>query len=233
MIEKLKSNVASVRERIAAAAERSGRSANDVTLVAVTKYVDSAVTELLFEAGCHDLGEGRPQVLWEKADVIKQAGLRWHLVGHLQRNKVVRTVPTTSLVHSVDSNRLLNSINSVGADLDRPINVLLEANISGDEAKHGYDEAGLADALQYASSLKFVQVSGLMGMAGLGIDESETRSQFGRLRELRDQHADQAASNIDLKELSMGMSGDFEIAIEEGATIVRVGSVLLDGVLPS
>ena len=231
MIDKLRSNLASVRERISDAAKRSGRSADDVTLVAVTKYVDSSVTELLFEAGCKNLGEGRPQVLWEKADAINQVDLRWHLVGHLQRNKVSRTAPITSLIHSVDSNRLLNAINSVGADLDRPVNVLLEVDISGDDAKHGFDEAGLADALEYVSSLKFVQVCGLMGMAGLGVSEMETRRQFANLRELRERHADQSASNIDLKELSMGMSNDFEWAIEEGATIVRVGSVLLEGVM--
>ena len=231
MIDKLRSNLASVRERISDAAKRSGRSADDVTLVAVTKYVDSSVTELLFEAGCKNLGEGRPQVLWEKADAINQVDLRWHLVGHLQRNKVSRTAPITSLIHSVDSNRLLNAINSVGADLDRPVNVLLEVDISGDDAKHGFDEAGLADALEYVSSLKFVQVCGLMGMAGLGVSETETRRQFANLRELRERHADQSASNIDLKELSMGMSNDFEWAIEEGATIVRVGSVLLEGVM--
>ena len=231
MIEKLRSNVASVNERIAAAAKRSGRSADDVTLVAVTKYVDAAVTELLFEAGCKNLGEGRPQVLWEKSDAINQPDLRWHLVGQLQRNKVNRTAPITSLIHSVGSNRLLNSINSAGADLDRSINVLLQVDISGEESKQGYDEAGLADALEYASSLKFVQISGLMGMAGLDIGESETRGQFAHLRKLREQHANQSAPNIDLQDLSMGMSNDFEWAIEEGATIVRVGSVLLEGVI--
>jgi pyridoxal phosphate enzyme (YggS family) len=231
MIEKLRSNVASVRERIAEAAKKSGRSADDVTLVAVTKYVDSAVTETLFHAGCHHLGEGRPQVLWEKSDAISQPDLCWHLIGHLQRNKVARTAPITTLIHSVDSNRLLNSINSVGSDLQRQINVLLEVNISGDQAKHGYDESGLADALEYASSLKFVQVSGLMGMAGLDVGESETRRQFAHLRQLQQDHSNQPASNIRLTELSMGMSNDFEWAIEEGATIVRVGSVLLEGVL--
>jgi pyridoxal phosphate enzyme (YggS family) len=231
MIEKLRSNVGSVRERIAASAKRSGRSANDVTLVAVTKYVDATVTEALFQAGCEHLGENRPQVLWDKADVIGQPDLKWHLIGHLQRNKMARTAPITSLIHSVDSNRLLNSINSVGVDLGRPIHVLLEAKISGDEAKHGYDEPGLADALEYATSLKYVHVSGLMGMAGLGLEESETRQQFARLRELKEKYASQSSGNIDLKELSMGMSNDFEWAIEEGATIVRVGSLLLEGVL--
>ena len=231
MIEKLRTNLASVRARIAAAAERSGRSADDVTLVAVTKYVDASVTETLFEAGCHDLGEGRPQVLWDKSDAIDQPDLRWHMVGHLQRNKVKRTAPITTLIHSVDSNRLLNSINSVGAELDRQINVLLEVNISGDQVKHGYDDAGLADALEYAVSLKFVQISGLMGMAGLDVGESETRRQFAHLRELQQRHAEPNASNIKLDDLSMGMSNDFEWAIEEGATIVRVGSVLLEGVI--
>lgn len=232
MIEKLKTNVDSVRQRIAAAAERSGRSADDVTLVAVTKYVDAATTEALFHAGCQILGEGRPQVLWEKSAAIDQPDLQWHLVGHLQRNKVAKTVPITSLIHSVDSNRLLNSINSAGADLGRQIHVLLEVNVSGDQAKHGYDDAGLADALEYATSLKSVQISGLMAMAGLDVGEAETRRQFAHLRALKEKHSDQSASNIDLKELSMGMSNDFELAIEEGATIVRVGSVLLEGVLP-
>ncbi len=227
MIEKLRSNLLSVRERIDAAAKRSGRSGDDITLVAVTKYLDAVQTQEVVDAGCRVLGENRPQVLWDKAAVIEQPDLSWHMIGHLQRNKVKKTVPFVSLIHSVDSNRLLNAINAAGADEDRLVSVLLEVNVSGDEAKHGYDPTQLQDALDYVALLKNVRVQGLMCMAGLGLDESATRSQFAALRDLRDRHTGSAPANVNLTELSMGMSADFEWAIEEGATIVRLGSVLL------
>lgn len=222
-------NLAEVRGRIAQAAARSGRSGDEVTLVGATKYVDAALTQALLTAGCLDLGESRPQDLWAKAAAVVAPQPRWHLIGHLQRNKVARTLPLVSLIHSVDSERLLAAIEREAAALARPISILLEVNISRDASKHGFRPDEMPAIVARLGELTCVSVRGLMGMAALegGIDVA--RGNFARLRALRDQLQPNAPDGIQLTELSMGMSGDFEVAIEEGATIVRVGSALFAG----
>ncbi len=231
---RLTDNLAVVRECIAAAARRAGRTAGDITLVAVTKYVDAAVASALADAGCLDLGESRPQELWLKAEACAGRSLRWHLIGHLQRNKVHRTLPLVAVVHSVDSSRLLVELDRESAALQRRTPVLLEVNISGDATKHGFQPAEMADALAAAARCANVEVRGLMGMASREGDLSAARDDFRRLRELRDQLRDRlregGGSTIPLNDLSMGMSGDFEVAVEEGATIVRIGSRLFEGI---
>jgi pyridoxal phosphate enzyme (YggS family) len=223
-------NLALVRGRIAAAAQRSGRTARQVTLVAVTKYTDDDAIAALVEAGCHDLGESRPQQLWQRAATFAGDSIRWHLIGHLQRNKVARTLPLVSLVHSCDSQRLAEAIDQAAADQStRAVPVLLEVNISGDSAKHGFRPADVAAALAGLADLRHVCVRGLMAMAGRPDDLPAARVDFRALRELRDRLRVDCPASITLDELSMGMSGDYEIAIEEGATIVRVGSALFAG----
>jgi PLP dependent protein len=221
-------NVATVRERIAAAATRSGRTADAITLVAVTKYADDATIAALVDAGCHDLGESRPQQLWQRAVDFAPQAIRWHMIGHLQRNKVARTLPAVALVHSCDSLRLADAIDqSAAAQGLAPIPVLIEVNISDDPAKHGFAAAEVAGALAHLATLGHIGVRGLMAMAGQPDDPAAARADFRRLRELRDRLCEECP--INLVELSMGMSGDYEIAIEEGATIVRVGSALVEG----
>lgn len=222
-------NLARVRERIAAAAQRSGREAADITLVGVTKYVSAAATAALAGSGCLDLGESRPQQLWEKAasDELQSLGARWHLVGHLQRNKVARTVPLVSLVHSVDSPRLLKAIDATAADCGKPQRVLLEVNTSGDEAKHGFSPDGLEELVATLGDYPHTEVRGLMTMAAGDRRLQSAAANFAALRILREELA---SGGLDLPELSMGMSGDFEVAIAEGATLVRVGSALWEGV---
>ncbi|HEY1599736.1 MAG TPA: YggS family pyridoxal phosphate-dependent enzyme [Pirellulales bacterium] len=223
-------DVAKVRERIAAAATRSGRTADAVALVAVTKYADDATIAALVEAGCHDLGESRPQQLWQRAIAFAPQAIHWHMIGHLQRNKVARTLPAVALVHSCDSLRLADAIDqSAAVQGIPPIPVLLEVNISDDPAKHGFAAAEVADALAHLATLGQIDVRGLMAMAGRPDDPAATRADFRRLRELRDRLRGECPTAITLDELSMGMSGDYEIAIEEGATIVRVGSALVEG----
>ncbi len=220
-------NVAEVRRRITDSAARSGRAADAVTLVAVTKYVSADVASLLVEAGCRDLGESRPQLLWEKAAALAGLPLRWHLIGHLQRNKVRRTLPLLAMLHSVDSERLLAAIDEEHLP---PLAVLLEVNISGETAKHGFSPGEVEPFLSKAGDYRHVSIRGLMGMASLegGIDVA--RREFAALRELRDHLQANCPPAVTLDELSMGMSNDFEAAIEEGATIVRIGSALFEGI---
>jgi PLP dependent protein len=251
-------NVAAVRGRIADAAARSNRTADAVALVAVTKYVSADVARLVFEAGCHDLGESRPQQLWDKADKLAALPIRWHLIGHLQRNKARRTLPLLAMLHSVDSPRLLAAIDedhsswggsctatpsctaapnraSEGAAVQLPpqrvpLPILLEVNISGETAKHGFAPDQIESLLAHAADYRHVSIRGLMGMASLEGGLDVARREFAALRELRDRLQPNCPPSVTLDQLSMGMSGDFDVAIEEGATIVRVGSALFEGI---
>ena len=206
-------NVAEVRGRIADAAARSGRAADAVTLVAVTKYVSADVVRRLVEAGCRDLGESRPQLLWEKAAAMADLPIRWHLIGHLQRNKVRRTLPLLAMMHSVDSERLLAAIDEEHLP---PLPVLLEVNISRETAKHGFSPGEIEPFLSKAGDYQHVSIRGLMGMASLegGIDVA--RREFAALRELRDRLRANCPPGVTLDELSMGMSGDFEVGDRGG-----------------
>lgn len=223
-------NVSRVREQIAAAAHKAGRRPEEITLVGVTKYVDTAATRLLLEAGCQDLGESRPQSLWEKGEALVGLPVRWHLIGHLQRNKVKRTLPYVSLLHSGDSLRLLQAVDTEAALLNRVVDVLLEVNISGDAAKHGFSPLELRSCLTEIASLSQVKVRGLMTMASLTGGVEQARHDFEALRELRDELAGDCPAGMELRELSMGMSSDFQEAIQAGATLVRIGSALWDDV---
>ncbi len=257
-------NVAAIRERIATAAARSGRCAEDVRLVAVTKYVGPEEIHALVAAGCTDLGESRSQQLWNRAGIqLPSPDVRWHMIGHLQRNKVERTLPLVSLVHSVDSLRLAEAINSAAkqislhprpslpgirgegpgvsaAELQSPtpswlapnpttrVHVLFEVNTSGEPAKHGFTPDELERELPTLTGLNHLAIDGLMCMAGLQGDAAAARRDFAMLRTLRDRLQATCPTGVRLTELSMGMSGDFEIAIDEGATIVRIGSALFE-----
>jgi pyridoxal phosphate enzyme (YggS family) len=222
-------NLAAVRQRMRSAALRVGRDPAAVTLVAVTKYANATAARALVEAGCADLAESRPQELWRKAEALGDLPIRWHLVGHLQRNKARRTLPLIHLLHSADNVRLLRELDQLAGQAARDCQVLLEVNISGDEAKHGFTPAHLQSQLRQLGELAHVHVAGLMAMAALDRPGEAARADFRALRELRDSLLSQLPAAVTLQHLSMGMSGDFEQAIEEGATIVRVGSALFEG----
>jgi pyridoxal phosphate enzyme (YggS family) len=222
----LADRLAAVEDRLDSACRRAGRARSEVTLIAVTKTVSIDVADLLPPLGLLDLGENRPQELWRKAAALPRT-VRWHLIGHLQRNKIERTVPLVHLIHSVDSQRLLQALD----ELDRPVEVLLEVNASGEESKHGFrpDEVpALTDTL---AGLKRVRVRGLMTMAAFEEDPQRCRPTFTLLRNLRDRLQQALGETHRLAHLSMGMSNDFEVAVEEGATLIRLGTVLL-GDLP-
>ena len=222
-------NLSEVQQRIAAAAHRSSRPTEAVRLIGVTKYVDVATTRAVIAAGCTELGENRPQVLWDKAQQLNEMRVNWHLIGHLQRNKVKRTIETGAMIHSVDSAELLDAINKAAMDSNRVARILLEINISGDDSKHGLKPGELPGVLRSAHGKNHTIIEGLMGMSGLESDPECARREFASLRSLAESNRNFDSENVQLRELSMGMSGDFEVAIEEGATMVRVGSLLFEG----
>ena len=227
---RIRENLARVRENIARAAARSGRPAESVTLVGVTKYVEPEIAKLLVDAGLEHLGESRPQELWQKTEALADQKVFWHLIGHLQRNKVKRTLPLVTCIHSADSLRLLQEISKEAVIRNFPADVLLEVNISGDEAKTGLKPDEIEPLFPEVFKLKSVHVLGLMTMAALDGEAERARRDFDALRELSERLKPECAYNIVMNELSMGMSGDYEGAIEEGATMVRVGSALFEGI---
>jgi pyridoxal phosphate enzyme (YggS family) len=221
-----------VRERIAAACARAGRPPDGVTLVAVTKTVPVQVAALLPELGVRDLGENRPQELWRKAAVLP-APVRWHLIGHLQRNKIERTLWQVDMIHSVDSLRLLEAVEAEAARQavrqSRGVSVLLEVNASGEASKHGFAPEDVPALAKQINLLHNVRVRGLMTMAAYDANPEKSRPTFALVRQLRDRLRAEVAPAHPLDHLSMGMSNDFEVAIEEGATLVRLGTVLFEG----
>ncbi len=227
--KRIRQNLAEVRERMAQAARRSGRSPESIQLVAVTKFAEEEAIRALVEAGCTILGESRPQQLWEKAAALADLPVRWHLIGHLQRNKAKRTLPLVDMIHSVDSLELAGTLNRLAEGSGRRVRVLLEVNVSGEAAKHGFAPAEVVVPLLLdLGRLSHLEVCGLMCMASLEGGLDAARRDFAALRELRDRLWADCPETVRLDELSMGMSGDFEVAIEEGATMVRIGSALFE-----
>jgi len=224
--ERVVENVAHVRERIAAAARISGRSGDDVTLVAVTKYVGVEEIRGLLAAGCRQLGESRPQQLWQKTELLGDESIRWHMIGHLQRNKVRRTLPLVSMIQSGDSERIIAAVDRESEQLGRRTPMLIEVNVSGEAAKHGFAPEEVEPLLAALPNFQHVDVRGLMAMASWGTGRDAARADFASLRRLRDRLRGACPDGVSLDELSMGMSGDFDVAVEEGATMVRVGSAL-------
>ena len=228
--ETIRKNYLSVKERAEHAAKLAGRDPNEITIIGVTKYVDAEMAGMLCDAGCKNLGESRPQVLDEKAATLTDPEIVWHMIGHLQRNKVARTLRRSTFLHSVDSLRLAESINRIAGENQQSVEILLEVNVSGETAKHGFTAEEMPEVVDRLLPLPYVNLRGLMCMAGLTSNDDETRRQFQKLRELCDALQQRLPDDHQFTELSMGMSGDFEVAIAEGATMVRVGSILFDGV---
>jgi len=217
----LKTNLDAVQDRMAAACSRAGRDRKEVLLIAVTKYVSNEIAAALVELGVHDLAESRPQELWKKAEAVPDA--RWHLVGHLQTNKVRRTLPLAALIHSIDRWELAEEISKEAVRQKLNVRGLVEVKLTSEEAKHGFDADELRRRWKELRASPGLTIDGLMGMAALEAGEDACRAAFRVLRRLRDSLA---TPDDPLPILSMGMSGDFEIAIEEGATHIRVGSAL-------
>lgn len=222
-------NIASIQEEIEAAAQKTGRLGRDICLIAVTKYVDVDLTQMVLESGCRHLGESRPQQLWEKASALSSQEPNWHMIGHLQRNKVRRTLPSLSCIHSIDSLRLLASLDEECRRQGKEIEGLLEVNVSGDVSKTGMTEDDAKLLLDRRSEYPQVKLTGVMGMASRSGNLSTAQQEFSSLREIRDRLQSHGGADVKLDELSMGMSHDFAQAIAEGATMVRIGSRLFQG----
>jgi pyridoxal phosphate enzyme (YggS family) len=228
--ERLRSNLVAVRQRMAGAARRSGREPDAVRLVAVTKQAPVAWAAALVELGQRDLGENYPQELWRKAEALAALPVSWHLIGHLQGNKAKKTVPLVGWIHSVDSLKLLRTLDELSGSLAVPPRVCLQVNTSGEPTKHGWTAEQLLAEGERIAALRHIRIAGLMTMAAQGTDAETARPSFARLRRIRDEL--RCRTGLRLDDLSMGMSNDFEAAIEEGATLVRIGSALFEGVQP-
>jgi len=218
-------NLARVRERIAAAAERSGRSPSDITIVAVTKTFGPETVEEAVRGGIRDVGENRVQEFLEKADRVS-LDCRWHLVGHLQSNKVNKAIGRFAMIQSVDSIKIAEKLDRAGAERGITTDVLIEVNTSGEASKHGFDPDETVDAYGIVSELQALSVRGLMTVGPWVDDGERIASAFGRLRRLKEEIERAAPDGRVLEHLSMGMSDDFELAIREGSTMVRLGRVL-------
>jgi pyridoxal phosphate enzyme (YggS family) len=216
----LPDRVAAIRGRIAAAVERGGHE-QDVTIVAVTKTFGPDAVAAAVAAGLRDVGENRVQEALAKMPQVREE-VSWHLIGHLQRNKV-RALENFFLFHALDSPRLADAVNKLGEDRGRAVDALVQVNPAGEATKGGFAASEIRSESKRLAGLGGVRVKGAMTIARLGADEAELRATFAAVRETRRILADDGHPAT---ELSMGMSGDFEIAVEEGATLVRLGTVL-------
>lgn len=227
-------NAADVRRRIAGAAARSGRKAGDITLVAVTKTYPIEFIQAARDAGLTIIGENKVQEAKEKAALLVARDPKWkatwHLVGHLQTNKARQAVEIFDMIHSVDSFRLAAEIDRRAYTRDKTMPILIEVNTSREKSKYGIDPDDVLEVVKKISELKNVAIKGLMTIGGLTAvtagDAVRTRGYFRKLRELRDFIEEQKIPQVEMSILSMGMSGDFEIAIEEGSTMIRLGTAL-------
>ncbi len=225
-------NIRNILERIAVAARRAHRDPSTVRLVVVTKTVDRERIREAVNAGAMILGENRVQEAREKITDLGPIA-SWHLIGHLQTNKVKYAVPLFYLIHSVDSLGLAQEIDRHAQKHGKVQDILIEVNISGEGSKTGVAADDANALVRSASQLKNIRVQGLMTMPPYSEDPEASRPYFRRLRELARDIANEHIPNAVMKELSMGMSGDFEVAVEEGATLVRVGTAIFGERIPN
>ena len=220
----IEQNLKNVEQRIAAAAKKSGRSREDIILVAVTKTHPADMMNEAIKAGVTDIGENKPQEVRDKyADVLP---VRWHLIGHLQTNKVKYIIDKCCMIHSVDSIKLMDEIEKQAKQHDVSMDVLIQVNISREETKSGITAEELDELLMHAGELERVKVRGLMTIAPKCEHQEDAAVHFRNMKMLFDETAKKVYKNVSMEYLSMGMSGDFEAAIECGSNMVRVGSAI-------
>ena len=223
----IRDNLARVREEVEAALERGGRGAGEARVLVASKYYDVDQISALDEAGADLLGENRADDLVRKQEAFGDR-FEWHFIGHLQSRKAKIVVPRVSLIHSVDSVRLIEELAKRSPE-GGYVDVLFQVNVSGEETKYGVSEGEVEPLLEAAAKTGGrVRVRGLMTLAPLVEDPEDVRYVFAKLRAIRDRLKQSWSPHFDLSELSMGMSGDFAVAVEEGATLVRIGRVLLE-----
>lgn len=222
----LQARMKEVEARVAAASQRAGRDDKEIKVIAVTKYVSLETTRSVLDEGYLHIGENRWQDVKPKWEALHDRGT-WHFIGHLQTNKVKDVIGKFAYIHSLDRMSLAKELDKQAAALGIKVNCLLQVNISGEESKYGLDPQHFFEFASEVSKLPNIHVTGLMTMAPYEMEAEATRPVFRGLRELRDRLNDQPIFPYEIKELSMGMSGDFEVAIEEGATWIRLGTVLV------
>lgn len=219
----IKENLKIVEENIEAACKRAGRNRDEVTLIAVSKTKPVEMLREAIEYGMVDFGENKVQEMCDKIDVIPEK-LNWHMIGHLQRNKVKYIVDKSYLIHSVDSLRLAEQINAEAQKKNVVCDILLEVNIANEKSKFGLSSEEVPELLAKIKTMKNVRVKGLMTIAPFVDNPEDNREHFRNLHKLFIDMREQTSDNISMEVLSMGMTGDYEVAIEEGATMVRVGT---------
>lgn len=215
-------NLNFVLDQIENVRKESVNAAEKVHLIAVSKTKPIELIQEAYAAGQMDFGENKVQELVEKHELLPEA--RWHLIGHLQTNKVKYIIDFVHLIHSVDSEKLLKEINKRAAATNRSVNCLLQVKIATEETKFGLSEEKVVEILNKISEFTYVKILGLMGMASLTLDEEQVRNEFSRLAELKERFKSFENEQVEMKYLSMGMSADYEIAIAQGSNMIRVGS---------
>lgn len=219
----LKENLKNVEENIEAACKRAGRSRDEVTLIAVSKTKPLEMLREIYDAGTRHFGENKVQELCDKMEQMP-SDIQWHMIGHLQRNKVKYIVGKVALIHSVDTYRLAEEINIQAKKRNITVPILVEVNIAGEESKFGISAEDAILLVEDISKLENVQIKGLMTIAPYVADPEENRLYFRRIKQLSVDITNKNIDNVSMEILSMGMTGDYEVAIEEGATMVRVGT---------
>ena len=223
---KLKQRLENIRERIHRVADSCNRDPDSIRLVAVSKTVPAETVKTAIEAGAKILGENYVQEAREKFDALVHYPVSWHFIGHLQSNKAKYAVRLFDLIHSVDSLKLARALDKEAKKVDKIQPILIQVNISGEETKSGISATEVPGLILEVSQLENLSLEGLMTMPPYFYQPEKVRPYFAALRELRDRLKDQPIPNVSMDELSMGMTGDFEVAIEEGATLVRIGTAI-------
>jgi pyridoxal phosphate enzyme (YggS family) len=226
MAEEIQDRLARVRERIAQAAKRAGRQAEEITLITVSKTFDSHTVQTAVDAGALVLGENRVQEAVEKHGFVKADGLKWHLIGHLQANKARSALQTFDVIHTIDCSEIATRLDRIAGEEGRRPVVLVQVDLGKEATKSGVDESELTAVVQTLDACDNLEFKGLMTLPPFFEEAEQTRPYFRRLREILESLNENRPANQQLTELSMGMSHDFEVAIEEGATMVRVGSAI-------
>lgn len=224
--EDICANIKLIKDRIQRCCESCGRDPEEVQLVAVSKTKPVSDIQEALTCGQLHFGENRMRELEEKMEEIEHPDVSWHMIGNLQTNKIKYIADRVNWIHSVEKKKYLKEINKRAGQSDRVINCLIQVNISGEDQKGGVEPDQLPELLGYAADLDYVRVKGLMGMARFVDDPEDVRDEFRLLKKLFDDHQDYNKGSVDLVHLSMGMTNDMEVAIEEGATMVRIGSAI-------
>ncbi|HBM79822.1 MAG: YggS family pyridoxal phosphate-dependent enzyme [Clostridiales bacterium] len=219
----IKENIDTILEKVNRACEKSNRSSNEIKLIAVTKTVD--INRILEALKCNikSIGENKVQEMTEKYRHIGNMA-EWHMIGHLQTNKVKHIIDKVSMIQSVDSLKLMNEINKRCKDIDKVIDILIEINIGRESTKYGIDPSDILNFIKEAPKYENIRVKGLMTVAPALANKEEVRPYFKEMKKIFDELKDLSIKNVEMKYLSMGMTGDFEIAVEEGSNMIRIGT---------